>query len=67
MDLWKIINAYNAKHVFHVGRNVIHILTYEAYLVIPRNHQRYVVHSYHIYIIHNGLDRMEAMICQKMC
>ena len=35
-------------------------------IVIPSKLQSYVVHWYHTYLLHPGMDRTEAMICQHL-
>ena len=35
-------------------------------IVMPSIIQSYVLHCYHTYIFHPGMDRTEAMICQYL-
>ena len=54
------------KGSFCGGRNAVELITYEGKIVIPQLLQKYVVKWYHTYLLHPGLDRTEAMICQYL-
>ena len=54
----------NIKYSFCGGRNIIELVTYNDKIVIPQKLQKYVLKWYHTYLLHPGLDRTEAMICQ---
>ena len=52
---------------FNGGSNVdTNIITSEDHIVIPSILHNYVLHWYHTYIIHPGMDRTEAMIHQHV-
>ena len=49
------------------GSNIdIKLITCKDKIIIPSKLQSYVVHLYHTYIFHPGMDRMEAMIHQHL-
>ena len=47
-------------------RKTIKLVTYKDKIVIPQKLQKYVVKWYHTYLLHPGLDRMEAIILQNL-
>ena len=47
-------------------QNNINLVTFNDKIVIPQLLQMYVVEWYHAYILHPGLDRTEAMLCQYL-
>ena len=50
------------KGSFRGYRNTIELVTYEGKIVIPHKLQKYVMKWYHTYLLHPGLDKMEAVI-----
>ena len=55
------------KGYFHGGINIdLSLITCNNKIVIPSKIQSYVLHSYHMYILHPGMYRTEAMICQHL-
>ena len=55
------------KGYFRGGSNIdIILITYKDKIVILSKLQSYVLHWYHAYILHSGMDRTEAMICQHL-
>ena len=53
------------KVLFRGQNNIIlKLLTCEDKILIPSKLQSYVLHWYHTYLLHPGMDIMEAMICQ---
>ena len=64
--LEKLNSAEYQKGYFRGGRNTIKLVTYKNKIVIPQKLQKYVVKWYHTYLLHPGLDRTEAMICQNL-
>ena len=42
------------------------LITYKDKKIIPPILQNYVLHWYHTYILHPGMDRTEAMVCQNL-
>ena len=49
------------------GFNIyLNLITCEGKIVIPSILQIYVLHWYHMYLLHPGMDRMEAMIRQHL-
>ena len=59
----KLICAEYKNGSFRGGINTIKLITYKDKISITQLLQRYVVKMYHTYILHLGLDRTEAMIC----
>ena len=52
---------------FHGGSNIyLNLITCEDNIFIHEILQSYVLHWYHTYILHQGMDRTEAMICQHL-
>ena len=55
------------KGYFRGGSNIdLKLITCKDKIVIPSKLQSYVVHWYHTYFLHTGIDRTEAMICQHL-
>ena len=55
------------KGYFRVGSNIdIKIKTCKDKIDIPSKIQSYVVHWYHAYLLHPGMDITEAMICEHL-
>ena len=53
------------KGYFHGGSNKdLNLITCDNKIVIPLILKSYVLHWYHKYLLHPGMDRMEAMIFQ---
>ena len=53
------------KGSFHGVSNIdINVIKCEENIVIPSKIQNYVLHWYHTYILHPGMDRTEATIFQ---
>ena len=53
------------KDSFHGGINIdLELLTCKDNIVILPILQSYVVHWYHTYLLHPGIDITEVMICQ---
>ena len=52
--------------VLFCGQNniILKLITYKDHILIPSKLQSYVLHWYHRYIFHSGMDIMKAMICQ---
>ena len=50
------------------GSNTIDLklIRWKDKVVIPSKIQSYVLHWYHMYLLHLGMDRTEAMICQHL-
>ena len=45
------------------GSNIdLNLITCKDKIVIPKILQNYVLHWYHAYLLHPGMDRTEAMI-----
>ena len=44
----------------------LNLITREDNMVIQSILQSYVLHLYHMYPLNQGMDRMEAMICQHL-
>ena len=53
-------------HKFFCGgsNDNITLITCKYTIVIPLKLQSYVLHWYHTYLLHTGMDRTKAMICQ---
>ena len=50
---------------FREGSNIdLNFITCEDKIVITEKIQSYVLHWYHTYLLHPGMDGTEAMICQ---
>ena len=60
----KLKCAEYIKGYFRGGQNTTNLVTFNDKIVTPQILQRCVVKWYHTYILHPGLDRMEAMIHQ---
>ena len=61
----KYKNGTYHKGCFHGGSNIyINLTTCEVNIVILSKLQSYVIHWYHTYLIHTGMDRTELMIRQ---
>ena len=43
----------------------INLIMCKGKIIIPLKLQSYVLHWYHTYLLHSGMDRREAMICQN--
>ena len=55
------------KGSFRGGSNIgLKLIPYKDHIVIPSILQIYVVHWYHMYLLHPGTDRTEAMIRQHL-
>ena len=55
------------KGYFRGGSNInINIITCEDKIFTPSMPQSYVLYWYHTYLLHPGMDRTEAMICQHL-
>ena len=55
------------KGYFRGGSNIdINLITCKDKFVIPSKLQSYIVHWYHTYLLHPGMDRTEAMISQHL-
>ena len=53
------------KGYFCGGSNIdLNLITCKNNIVITKILQSYVLHWYHTYLLHPGMDRTEAMICQ---
>ena len=53
------------KHSFCGGSNIdLKLITCKNKIVILSKLKSYVIHRYHIYILHTGMDRTDAMIFQ---
>ena len=54
------------KGYFYGGSNInLNLITCEDKIVIPSILQSYVLNWYNTYLLNPGMDRTEAMICQK--
>ena len=62
----KFKSAKYLKGYFRGDRNSIDMVTYQDKIVIPQKLQKYVVHWYHMYLIHPGMDCIEAVLCQHL-
>ena len=51
---------------FRGGQNTIKLEMHKSKIVITQKLQKYVVKCYHTYILHLGLDKIEAMIRQHL-
>ena len=58
--------TYHKGYFFGVSNNDINLITREDNIVIPPKIRSYVLHWYHTYILHTGMDRMDAMIFQHL-
>ena len=47
-------------------RNTIKLVTYKDRIVVPHKFQKYILKLYQTYLLHSGLDQIEAMICQNV-
>ena len=54
------------KGSFCGDRNTIELVTYISKIEIPHKLQKYVLKWYHMYILHPGLYRTEAMVLQHL-
>ena len=55
------------KGSFCGGSNIdLKIITCKNKIIIPSKLQSYVVHWYHMYLLHPGMDRTEAMFRQHL-
>ena len=55
------------KGYFCGGSNIdLKLVTCKDKIVISKKLQSYVLHSYYTYLIHLGMDRTQAMICQHL-
>ena len=45
----------------------LNLITCDHNILIPSILQSYALHWYHIYLLHPGMDRTEAMIYQNLC
>ena len=55
------------KGSFCGGSNIyINLITCEDYIFIVSILQSYVLHWYHMYLLHSGMGRMEVIICQHL-
>ena len=55
------------KSYFCGGSNIYNnLIPCEDKIVITSKLESYVLHLYHIYLLHPGMDRMEVMICQHL-
>ena len=55
------------KGSFRGGSNIYHNhILCEDKIVIPSIIKSYVLHWYHMYTLHTGMDRVEAMILQHL-
>ena len=66
-----LMNKYNygTYHTdsFHGGSNIYHnLIKCDDMIVIPPIMQSYILHSYHYYLLHPGIDGTEAMIRQNL-
>ena len=53
------------KGSFRGGSNIdLNLITCKDTIFIPSKLKSYVLHWYHTYLLHPGMERMEAMICQ---
>ena len=65
MDKYKM-GAYDTGS-FLGGSNIyLNLIMCKGNIVIPLILQSYVLHWYHMYILHPGMDRTEAMILQRL-
>ena len=76
----KLINQYQrkepslmAKYKYGTYQNVyfrgvsyidLNLITREDKIVIPSILQGYILHRYHTYLLHPGMDRTYAVVCQ---
>ena len=55
------------KGSFHGGSNIYHnLIKCDDKIVIPPIMQSYILHWYHYYLLHPGIDGTEAMIRQNL-
>ena len=55
------------KGSFRVGSNInLKLIMCEDEIVILSKIQSYILHWYHTYLLHPGMDRTEAIICQHL-
>ena len=67
----RIISKYNTgmyqEGSFNEGSNIyLKLITCKDKIVITSILQSYVLNWYHMYLLHTGMDRMEAMIKQHL-
>ena len=58
--------TYYRGYFSRISNNDLSLMTCKNKIVIPSILQSYVLHWYHTYLLHPGMDRMEAMICQHL-
>ena len=56
--------TYHKGYFRGVSNIDLKLITCKDKIVIPSKLQSYVLHWYHKYLLHTGMDRTEAMICQ---
>ena len=56
--------TYHKDYLLGVSIIYLKLITCKDKIVIPPKLQSYVVHWYHTYLLHPGMYRTEAMICQ---
>ena len=55
------------KGSFRGGSNIdLGLITYIDNIVIPSKLKSYVLHWYHTYLLHPGMDRTEAVVCHHL-
>ena len=58
-------NCENHERGYFIGfRITIKTVMYNDKIVVPQKLRRYIVKWYHMYLLHPGLDKNEAMVCQ---
>ena len=62
----KLIRAKYKKVSFRGVRNTITLITYQDKIVIPQKIQKYVLHWYHTYLLHTGIDWTDTMILKHL-
>ena len=62
----KLNCAEYTKCYFSGGWNTIEIVMYNGRILTSQKLQKYVVKWYHMYLLHTGLDRTEAMVHQNL-
>ena len=64
MDKYK--EGMHHKGLFFGGSNIdLNLKTYKDKINISSIFQNYILHWYHMYILHPGLDRMEMITCKN--
>ena len=64
--LFEKLKPQNIKRVFSWRPEYYKLIMHKDKIVVPQKIQKYVVKWYHMYLLHPGMDRAEAMITQNL-